>query len=64
MYLAYLRQAGKCAHCGLYFGVEDKLEVDYIYSRVRGGKDGYKTGSFYMLTVTTRKLSKMKNCDG
>ena len=36
------RQAGKCAHCGLYFGVEDKLEVDHIYPRVRGGKDGYK----------------------
>jgi RNA-directed DNA polymerase len=35
------RQTGKCAHCGLYFGMEDKLEVDHIYPKIRGGKDGY-----------------------
>jgi RNA-directed DNA polymerase len=35
------RQTGKCAYCGLYFGMEDKLEVDHIYPRIRGGKDGY-----------------------
>ena len=35
------RQQGKCAQCGLYFGMEDKLEVDHIYPKIRGGKDGY-----------------------
>ncbi len=35
------KQAGKCAHCGLYFGLEDKIEVDHILPKIRGGKDGY-----------------------
>jgi RNA-directed DNA polymerase len=34
-------QAGKCAHCGLYFRPEDRLEVDHIIPKSRGGKDGY-----------------------
>ena len=36
------RQAGQCARCGLYFSMEDKLEVDHIYPKVRGGRDGYQ----------------------
>ena len=35
------RQAGQCAHCGLYFQSEDKLEVDHIIPKSRGGNDGY-----------------------
>jgi RNA-directed DNA polymerase len=35
------KQSGKCALCGLYFAMEDKLEVDHITPKSRGGKDGY-----------------------
>ena len=35
------QQAGKCASCGLYIHVEDKLEVDHIIPKSKGGKDGY-----------------------
>ena len=35
------RQSGKCAFCGHFFHIEDKLEVDHIIPRSRGGKDGY-----------------------
>jgi RNA-directed DNA polymerase len=35
------RQKGKCARCGLYFGTEDKPQVDHIIPKTRGGKDGY-----------------------
>jgi RNA-directed DNA polymerase len=60
------RQAGKCAHCGLYFGVEDKLEVDHIYPRVRGGKDGYKNWQLlhahchHQKTVKDEKLRRLE----
>jgi RNA-directed DNA polymerase len=35
------QQVGRCAYCELYFGVEDKLEVDHIIPKSQGGKDGY-----------------------
>lgn len=35
------QQAGKCAHCELYLKTEDKLEVDHIIPKSRGGKDSY-----------------------
>ncbi len=35
------RQDGKCAYCGLYFRSEDRMEVDHIIPRSRGGKDNY-----------------------
>lgn len=35
------RQKGKCTHCGLYFKPEDKLEVDHLIPKSRGGKDSY-----------------------
>jgi RNA-directed DNA polymerase len=35
------RQAGKCADCGLHFQTEDKLEVDHLIPKFRGGKDEY-----------------------
>jgi RNA-directed DNA polymerase len=35
------RQAGKCARCGLYFGPEDKPQVDHIIPRQKGGRDRY-----------------------
>jgi RNA-directed DNA polymerase len=34
-------QKGKCALCGLFFTVDDRLEVDHILPRSSGGKDGY-----------------------
>jgi len=34
-------QAGKCAYCGLYFQLEDKLEVDHRIPKSRGGRDEY-----------------------
>ncbi len=36
------KQKGKCTHCGLYFKIEDLLEVDHIIPRSKGGKDEYK----------------------
>ncbi|MBD2235321.1 group II intron reverse transcriptase/maturase [Aulosira sp. FACHB-113] len=36
------KQKGKCTHCGLYFKMEDLLEVDHILPRSQGGKDEYK----------------------
>jgi len=35
------RQDGRCAYCGLYFRPEDRMEVDHIIPRSRGGKDNY-----------------------
>lgn len=35
------RQKGKCAHCGLYFTDEDKLETDHIIPKSKKGKDTY-----------------------
>lgn len=35
------RQQGQCAYCGLYFKLEDKLEVDHIIPKSRGGRDKY-----------------------
>jgi hypothetical protein len=44
--------------------MEDKLEVDHIYPKLRGVKMATTPGTSSMLIVTTRKPSKMKNCDG
>ena len=33
------RQQGKCAHCGLYFQLNDQWEIDHITPRVKGGQD-------------------------
>jgi RNA-directed DNA polymerase len=35
------RQKGRCAYCGLYFGLDDLPEVDHIIPLAMGGKDGY-----------------------
>jgi RNA-directed DNA polymerase len=32
------RQAGQCAHCGRFFTDQDRLEVDHIVPRLRGGR--------------------------
>ncbi|WP_333050352.1 MULTISPECIES: group II intron maturase-specific domain-containing protein [unclassified Microcoleus] len=34
-------QRGKCNHCGLIFGVEDKWEIDHKIPRSKGGRDEY-----------------------
>lgn len=34
------KQEGKCAWCGLYFRVEDVLEIDHILPASQNGKDG------------------------
>ncbi|MBK6325568.1 MAG: HNH endonuclease [Chloroflexi bacterium] len=44
-------QAGKCAHCGLYFGAEDKPEVDHIIAKARGGNDGYNNLHYHKVTT-------------
>jgi RNA-directed DNA polymerase len=36
------RQKGKCNHCGLHFKEEDKLELDHIIPKSKGGKNEYK----------------------
>lgn len=36
------KQKGKCAYCGLYFKLEDIIEVDHIVPKSLGGKDDYK----------------------
>ena len=35
-------QKGRCAHCGLTFKDEDKLEIDHIIRTSLGGKDKVK----------------------
>ena len=35
------RQAGKCAHCGLYLKSDDLLQVDHIIPKSQGGNDRY-----------------------
>jgi len=35
-------QKGKCTQCGLYFKLEDVIEVDHIVPKSLGGKDDYK----------------------
>lgn len=35
------RQNGKCNRCGLYFQIEDIVEVDHIVALEKGGKDTY-----------------------
>lgn len=34
-------QRGKCNHCGLIFGAEDKWEIDHKIPRSKGGRDEY-----------------------
>ena len=36
------RQVGKCAHCGSYVKDGDRLEVDHIIPKSKGGKDSYE----------------------
>jgi RNA-directed DNA polymerase len=36
------RQKGKCNHCGLFFKMDDLLEIDHITPKSQGGKDEYK----------------------
>ncbi|MEC4819940.1 MAG: reverse transcriptase domain-containing protein [Scytonema sp. PMC 1069.18] len=36
------QQKGKCAHCGLYFRLEDVMEIDHKIPLSKGGKDEYK----------------------
>ncbi|MBK7916615.1 MAG: group II intron reverse transcriptase/maturase [Chloroflexi bacterium] len=59
-------QAGKCAYCGLYFGAEDKSEVDHIISKARGGHDGYNNWQLlhahchHQKTVKDEKLKQLE----
>ncbi|MBK8986755.1 MAG: HNH endonuclease [Chloroflexi bacterium] len=61
-------QAGKCAYCGLYFGAEDKSEVDHIISKARGGHDGYNNWQLlhahchHQKTVKDEKLKQLAAC--
>lgn len=36
------KQKGKCTFCGQFFNSEDKLEIDHIIPKSRGGLDEYK----------------------
>jgi len=60
------RQAGKCAYCGLYFGTEDKSEVDHIISKACGGHDGYNNWQLlhahchHQKTVKDEKLKQLE----
>jgi RNA-directed DNA polymerase len=62
------RQTGKCAYCGLYFGMEDKLEVDHILPKIRGGKDGYNNWQLlhahchHQKTVKDAELRRLAVC--
>lgn len=54
------KQAGKCASCGLYFGSEDKAQVDHIIPKHRGGKDGYDNWQLLHTHCHHRKTAKEK----
>ncbi|MBP5971552.1 group II intron reverse transcriptase/maturase [Brasilonema sp. CT11] len=36
------KQKGKCPYCGLFFKIDDLLEIDHITPKSLGGKDEYK----------------------
>lgn len=36
------QQQGRCAECGLYFRADDRLEVDHVHPRARGGSGARK----------------------
>lgn len=52
------QQAGKCAKCGLYFGAEDKPEVDHIIPKAKGGKDRYDNWQLLHAHCHHRKSAK------
>jgi RNA-directed DNA polymerase len=54
------RQAGKCANCGLYFGPEDKPQVDHIIPRQTGGKHGYDNWQLLHAHCHHRKTAEEK----
>ena len=33
------KQKGRCTHCGLFFRVDDLIEIDHIQPKTKGGKD-------------------------
>jgi RNA-directed DNA polymerase len=54
------RQAGKCAACKLYFGVEDKLQVDHIIPKIQGGRERYDNWQLLHAHCHHRKTAKEK----
>lgn len=53
-------QNGKCTSCGLYFGVEDAVQVDHITPKSRGGKDRYDNWQLLHAHCHHRKSAKEK----
>ena len=53
-------QGGKCTDCGLYFNVNDKLQVDHIIPKTRGGQDRYDNWQLLHAHCHHRKTAKEK----
>ena len=51
-------QAGKYAACGLYFGLEDKPDVNYIVPRSEGAKDRHDNWQLFHAHCHHRKSAK------
>jgi RNA-directed DNA polymerase len=55
------RQNGKCVSCGLYLKPEDKLEVDHLIPKSKGGKDGYNNLQLLHAHCHHKKSAKEAN---